>query len=119
MAIKHYETFNIGRDIPGMGPFRNFNPKLSGPGGSKIKAGIYIGWKVGKFIASRPWAQGTLTGTAIGTGLGLIGETPTNGGNPQALRTNGKQSGGFRRRKTNRAYSSRRSNCHCKCTRCC
>ncbi len=119
MPIAHYDRFEIGKDIPGMGPFRNYKPKLVGPAGSKIKAGIYIGYQVGKFIMSRPWAKGTLTGTAIGTGLGLIGEAPSDNQHIKTLRSGGKRSNSRSRHKKYGAHSKRRSNCHCQCTRCC
>ncbi len=62
----------IGKDVPAMGPFKNYKPKLMGPGSAKVKGAIIIGGKIAKYIYSRPWAKGTLTGTAIGSGVALI-----------------------------------------------
>ncbi len=70
------DQLSIGKDIPAMGPFKGFKPNIVGPGAGKIKVLIYGGIQVGRFVLSRPWAKGTITGTLIGTGL-TIGDDPT------------------------------------------
>ncbi len=119
MGIRVYDSMSFGRDVPAMGPFRNFNPKFVGPAGGKVKAIIYTGYKLSRFIASRPWAKGTLTGTAIGTGLGLNGENETGNNNNQALRAVRQRSGRIRRHKKYGANTRRGTSCCHKCSRCC
>ncbi len=114
MAIYGRPDYSLGKDYPTMGPWKNFNPKLVGPGGSKVKVAIYAGYQIGKFLWSRPWVKGSLTGIAIGTGLGIVGTFQTDVGtinNNQALRQYRKRSGNFRKRSTNRT----RSGCYPKC----
>ncbi len=109
---RQYET-TFGKEIPAMGPFKNFNPKLQGPGGSKIKAGLYGAYQLGKFVSRRPWARGTLTGTLIGTGTGLIGKRKnarTNQFN-KALRTNIKHR--YRKRRSFERGACQCCNCTC------
>ncbi len=72
------DRYSIGKDIPTVGPFKGYKPNIVGPGAGKIKAGIYAAYTIGKFVAKRPWAQGTIAGTAIGTGVTInSGTIPT------------------------------------------
>ncbi len=107
------DRLSIGKDYPTSGPYKPYRPNIIGPGSGKIKAAIYAGYQIGKFILSRPWAKGTLTGTAIGTGLALDGfqDEETNGSsysNQKALRSSRSNS-----------YRSRRNRCpkNCNCKR--
>ncbi len=119
MAIKHVDQFSLGKAYPSVGPWKNFRPNLAGPGGSKVKVAIYAGYQLGKFVWSRPWAKGALSGAAIGTGIGIIGQDETGNNNNQALRAVRQHANRIRRHKKYGAYSRRRSNCCCKRTRCC
>ncbi len=116
MVIYGRPDFTIGKDVPAMGPFKNYKPNIVGPGSGKIKVGIYIATQIGQFVLKRPWAKGTLTGTAIGTGLGLVGETAKDAGTAnyyQALYQRGKRSNRKRRYKNYRTRSGCCSNsCH-------
>ncbi len=64
---------NLGKDIPGMGPFKNFKPNLQGPGSGKIKFAILVGGKLVWYYKER--VAGVATGIAIGTGASLDGTT--------------------------------------------
>ncbi len=107
--------FSTGRDVPYGKSTQLFRPNLNTPGGGKIKAGIYIGYKVGRYILSRPWAKGTITGTAIGTGLGLVGtiqtDSPSNSYN-QAY-------GQYRKRTTNKRNRRKYRVSSSRCPKCC
>ncbi len=111
----HRRTYEdtFGKEVPAMGPWKNIKPKIYGPGAGKIKAGIYAAYTISKFVSQRPWALGTLTGTAIGTGLALNGETNvTPDSYNQALSSNSYNVNRFRRnqyRNTSSCYCKHRS----------
>ncbi len=44
----------IGKDVPAMGPFRNYQPKIQGPGSGKIKAIISGGKYVYGYFKKNP-----------------------------------------------------------------
>lgn len=72
MAIYRVPDFTgtIGKELPSLGPFRNFKPKIYGPGSGKFKAAVAAGQFVWKH---KERIFGILTGNAIGTGLLLDG----------------------------------------------
>ncbi len=49
-----YSGGEVGKNVPAMGPFKNFNPKLQGPGSGKIKAAIYAARLAGKYFKRNP-----------------------------------------------------------------
>ncbi len=110
MVIYGRPDFSLGKDFPTMGPFKNYRPKIIGPGSGKIKAGIYAGYQIGKFLYSRPWVKGTLTGTVLGTATGLGIDAPGNN-NHKTLQQYGKRSNSYGRYKKRRANSSSRYCC--------
>ncbi len=122
MVIYGRPNISLGKDIPAMGPFKNYKPSIVGPHSSKIKVGIYIGLKVGRYVLSRPWAKGTLSGTAIGTGLNLDGTlspdvSPVS--DDQAYDQYRKRSGSLRNGGKYRTNTSRRSKRCIPDNRCC
>ncbi len=105
----------LGKDSPYGKSTSLFRPNLNTPGGGKIKAGIYIGYKLGRYIMSRPWAKGTLTGTILGTGLGLDGTKTTNVGSANHYQAYDKS----RKRSNNKRYNkTHRANRCCHTSRC-
>ncbi len=117
MVIYGRPNFQFGKDVPAMGPFKNYRPNIVGPHSSKIKVGIYIGTQLGKFLWSRPWVKGTLSGIAISSGVNLIG--PKNGspvGNYKAhakYRKRGNSKQYNKKYRTGRRQVAKR--CHCCC----
>ncbi len=116
MVIYGRPSYGVGKDIPAMGPFKNYNPRFVGPVGSKIKFGIIVGGRLGKYLLSRPWAKGTLTGTAIGTGLGIEdGSNETNVGTAGYNKAHAQ----YRKRGgSHRKYTKHRNRTSC-CSNCC
>ncbi len=92
MGMAIYETgiygSGVGKDFPAMGPFRNFQPRILGPGGrfGGIVSGAYT---LGKFLwKNRRKIQGTAI-VATGAGVAGIKYGKTNGKFRQTYSTNG------------------------------
>ncbi len=111
MTIYGVPEYRIGKNYPGQGPFRNFTPKLVGPGSGKVKILIRAGQYIGRQLYARPTLSGSITGIAIGTGL-TVNRVETNYKFNQALRYT-KQS--YRSRfKYYRKRGRRGSDCSCR-----
>ncbi len=109
-------NYGVGKDIPAMGPFRNYQPKLQGPGSGKLKAVIIAGQFAYNQLKNRPSLGGALTGIAIGTGVTLdYGENASSNQLDKALRAIRQYSS--RKRSSKGRRPGKRS--HTKCCRCC
>ncbi len=64
------DQLSVGKDIPALGPFKNFKPNLVGPVGGKLKVAI----KIAQAAASGEGISGLLAGTILGTGVALVDE---------------------------------------------
>ncbi len=118
MVLYGRPDFSIGKDVPAMGPWKNYRPAIVGPHSSKIKVGIYIGYKLGRFLLGRPWVKGALSGAAIGTGIGLIGEISQDVGTTGDHQTYAQYRKRSSVKRNNKKYRSRRSTTsakHCCC----
>ncbi len=69
---------SIGKDIPGMGPFRNYTPKLQGPGGAKVKIAI-LAAKYGYNYVRKHYKFFTGVGVVASGAAVNYGKTKTNG----------------------------------------
>ncbi len=100
---------SIGKDIPALGPFRNFKPNLVGPIGGKFKGAL----RIARYLTSGSRGAGILAGTAIGTGVGLSGNQKVRSvPNYKALRGKNKRFNLIRSRK-------QQHRCRCNRSRCC
>ncbi len=60
---------SIGKDIPAMGPFKNYKPNLIGPAGGKIKALIRGGVYVGSYFSRNPRFAARIAAVGVGYGV--------------------------------------------------
>ncbi len=118
MVIYGRPNYSVGKDFPAMGPFRNLRPNIVGPGSGKIKFGILVAGRIAKYILSRPWAKGTLTGTAIGTGIGLDGFQEENASTDSIAKAYSTTRSGSNRYRRNLKRGNRHGN-RCTCKHCC
>ncbi len=64
-----YSGVSLGKDIPGMGPFRNFTPKLQGPGSAKIKIAIRAAQFGYRYFRKNPRFGARIGAVAGGAGV--------------------------------------------------
>ncbi len=73
MAIaKVYDEFSdigLGKDIPGMGPFKNYRPNLAGPGSGKVKAIIRGGQYAYSYFRRNPRFGARIAAVSGGYGV--------------------------------------------------
>ncbi len=107
------DVFNqsIGKDIPAMGPFKNYKPNLKGPGGAKIKGAILAGQFAWKYFFSKPKLVGIVAGTAIAGGLQIVG--PSNNQFNQTYSSNQFGNRYSRKYKQCKPRIQYRSRCNC------
>ncbi len=106
------DTWNqsIGKDVPAMGPFRNFKVNLVGPGGGKVRGAIKAGLYISRYISkSNSRLAGSIAGTSIASGLAL-NNAADNQFN-QTLRPVSRYNNSFRSGRTQR--TSKRNCCTC------
>ncbi len=71
---------SLGKDVPGMGPFKNYTPKLQGPGSGKIKAAIYAAQLGYRYFKRNPRFGARIGAVAGGAGVSYyFGKTQANG----------------------------------------
>ncbi len=102
-------NLGLGKDIPGMGPFKNYQPKLHGPGSGRIKAVIYGANYVARYFRKNP-----RFGARIGAVAGGAAVNASRNKYGKALYPNFSKRNRFR---SNSKYKANRRD-SCKCHRC-
>ncbi len=71
MIYQATDEFNVGlgKDVPAMGPFRNYMPKIQGPGSGRIKAVIIGANYVYRYFRKNPRFGARIA--AVGGGYGV------------------------------------------------
>ncbi len=102
---------SIGKEVPSMGPFKSFRPKLVGPGSGKVKAAIRGMYYVGRYFRKNPRFGARIGAVATGAAV-RYGTNATNNQYRKAYGTAKSGRGGFR---SNNSYNNR---VQCCCTSC-
>ncbi len=105
-----YSGISIGKDVPAMGPFKSFKPKIIGPGSGKAK----LLFRGGKYVYNYLYKYPKFSGSLTGIGGSLVASQYTRG---KARGAEVPIHGGFRRFGRS-GYRKRTSNtCCCNCNK--
>ncbi len=97
-------TIGIGKDVPAMGPFKSYSPRLAGRGGGIVQGAYTLGRHV-----YRHYRKYTKLGSAIaGAGVAQYAKNSSSYNYRQTLRTKNKYKSSFRSR-------APKQNCKCCC----
>ncbi len=99
-----------GKNIPALGPFKNFKPNIIGPGGGKIKAVIKGGVYVARYFRRNPRFGARIAAVGVGYGVSRYAAS-----NKYRKAFQSRKSVYSRKWRNFRKDNSRR----CECARCC